>query len=426
MELRSIKTKLVLLLVGISAVPLIISIIITLITISDTSETAHQQILTTVGLSLLLLAPVAFIAFTLAGRIADHLAAISHTATEISKGNLSLPKLPVTSEDELGQMAAAFNNMVDKLSTALKSTTESALSVVSSSQELHATSEQSAAAANQIATAASSAMERVKEQKEAMENAGFAIANMQQLLVVISDNSDNVAKASELTNATATEGVKTIEIAINNMESLESSVNDSANVIQSLGAQSQEIGQIVDTISAIAEQTNLLALNAAIEAARAGEHGRGFAVVADEVRKLAEQSAAAAEKISLLIKEIQDQTDKAVEAMHAGRDITEKSAQSVSEAGNAFRAIASHVDSLQEKVIQTNNAIIEANKGSDKIVEAVINIDSTSSRLAMETETVSAATEEQGAAIEEVSTASRQLADMATKLQQAVAEFKIR
>ena len=149
MELRSIKTKLVLLLVGISAVPLIISIIITLITISDTSETAHQQILTTVGLSLLLLAPVAFIAFTLAGRIADHLAAISHTATEISKGNLSLPKLPVTSEDELGQMAAAFNNMVDKLSTALKSTTESALSVVSSSEELHATSEQSAAAANQ-------------------------------------------------------------------------------------------------------------------------------------------------------------------------------------------------------------------------------------------------------------------------------------
>ena len=425
MELRSIKTKLVLLLVGISAVPLIISIIITLNTISDTSETAHQQILTTMGLSLLLLAPVAFIAFTLAGRIADYLATISHTATEISKGNLSLPKLPVTSEDELGQMAAAFNNMVDKLSTALKSTTESALSVVSSSQELHATSEQSAAAANQIATAASSAMERVKEQKEAMENAGFAIANMQQLLVVISDNSDNVAKASELTNATATEGVKTIEIAINNMESLESSVNDSANVIQSLGAQSQEIGQIVDTISAIAEQTNLLALNAAIEAARAGEHGRGFAVVADEVRKLAEQSAAA-EKISLLIKEIQDQTDKAVEAMHAGRDITEKSAQSVSEAGNAFRAIASHVDSLQEKVIQTNNAIIEANKGSDKIVEAVINIDSTSSRLAMETETVSAATEEQGAAIEEVSTASRQLADMATKLQQAVAEFKLR
>ena len=167
MELRSIKTKLVLLLVGISAVPLIISII-TLNTISDTSETAHQQILTTVGLSLLLLAPVAFIAFTLAGRIADHLAAISHTATEISKGNLSLPKLPVTSEDELGQMAAAFNNMVDKLSTALKSTTESALSVVSSSQELHATSEQSAAAANQIATAASSAMERVKEQKEAI------------------------------------------------------------------------------------------------------------------------------------------------------------------------------------------------------------------------------------------------------------------
>ncbi len=144
------------------------------------------------------------------------------------------------------------------------------------------------------------------------------------------------------------------------------------------------------------------------------------------MRKLAEQSAAAADKISSLIRQVQAQTEKAVETMHAGRDITEKSAQSVSAAGGAFRAIAQHVNSLTEKVSQTNSAISEAHKGSDKIVEAVINIDAASSRLAMETETVSAATEEQGAAIEEVATASRQLAEMAGKLQQAIAEFKLR
>ena len=393
---------------------------------SHIQAAAYRQAFTTAGLGMLLLVLAAFMAYALAGRAAAPIAAISHTAAEIAKGNLAQPNLTVTSGDELGQMSAAFNSMMDKLSAVLKRTSESALSVVSSSEELSATSEQSAQAANQISTSVTTVVERIKELKDAMEAAGFAIANMQQLLYVISDNSDNVAKASELTRTTADKGMETIEAAVSNMESLETSVNESAQVIQSLGTQSQEIGQIVDTISAIAEQTNLLALNAAIEAARAGKHGRGFAVVADEVRKLAEQSAAAADKISSLIRQVQTQTEKAVETMHAGRDITEKSAQSVSAAGGAFRAIAQHVNSLTEKVNQTNSAISEAHKGSDKIVEAVINIDAASSRLAMETETVSAATEEQGAAIEEVATASRQLAEMAGKLQQAVAEFKLR
>ena len=389
-------------------------------------EAAYYQAMSTAGMGLVLLLIVGAVAYGLAGRITAPIVAISRTAGEISRGNLALEKLPVNSSDELGQMAAAFNEMMDKLNSVFKRTAASANSVAASSEELNANSEQSAEAANQIAISITNVAERTNDQQGAVYTASQAVKNMEDLLKVIADNSEGVASASRLTMETADNGSRTIRNAVDNMNTLENSVSSSAEVIQSLGNQSKEIGQIVDTISAIAEQTNLLALNAAIEAARAGEHGRGFAVVADEVRKLAEQSAEAAEKISGLIREIQTQTDKAVASMHSGREITGKSAQAVNEAGEAFREIVTQIKTLREKVSSTTEAVHEADKGSRRIVEAVDNIDAAAGQLAQETETVSAATQEQSASIEEVASSSRHLANMAGELQKAIAAFKLR
>jgi len=180
----------------------------------------------------------------------------------------------------------------------------------------------------------------------------------------VATNTNLVAGKSAQAAETAKEGGKSVEKAVNQMTKIEQTVNNSSQVVATLGARSKEIGQIVDTISGIAGQTNLLALNAAIEAARAGEQGRGFAVVADEVRKLAEQSHDAAKRISTLISEIQGDTDKAVVAMSEGTREVKIGTEVVTTAGNAFRERAILVTEVSNQVKEISAAIQQMAGGS--------------------------------------------------------------
>ena len=209
------------------------------------------------------------------------------------------------------------------------------------------------------------------------------------------------------------------------MAHIEDSVTNSAQVVTKLGERSKEIGQIVDTISGIAAQTNLLALNAAIEAARAGEQGRGFAVVADEVRKLAEQSQDAAKQISELISEIQGETDKAVRAMAEGTEEVKIGATVVNTAGATFEEIAQVVTDVAEQVREISAVMQELAGSSQQIVLSVREINKLCQDSSGEAQSVSAATEEQTASMEEIASASQSLSRLAQDLQTEISKFRI-
>lgn len=223
----------------------------------------------------------------------------------------------------------------------------------------------------------------------------------------------------------ANDGGQTIELAIAQMGKIETTVNSSAQVVSKLGERSKEIGQIVATISGIAGQTNLLALNAAIEAARAGEQARGFTVVAEEVRKLAEQSQEATKKIAVLIGEIQGDTDNAVVAMNNGTREVKSGADVVDSAGIAFREIVNLVSEVSSQVREISAAMQQMAAGSQQIISSVNKIDELGKKSIGETQNVSAAAEEQLVAMEEIASSSQVLAKLADELQTSVAGFQV-
>ena len=209
------------------------------------------------------------------------------------------------------------------------------------------------------------------------------------------------------------------------MEEIANSVASSAETIQQLADRSTDIGQFSETIANIAEQTNLLALNAAIEAARAGEHGRGFAVVADEVRKLAEGSAEAASKIAELISSIQVDTTKAVDSMAKWTEDVKSGKEVVDEAGNAFDAIVNAVEGLTHNAETILSAARVSAEKANALVHTMDSLNKASGEISDETGSVSAATEELSASMDEIANASRNLAELAQKLKDSTTQFKL-
>ena len=378
-----------------------------------------------VAISLVLLVLISLGILMTVNRAMNPLKAMMDELHLLAEGDFRDRPSRVSTSNELGVLAAAVRDMRKGVNKVLKSVYDSSESLSASAEELNATTEQSAEASNQVASSIVNVAQGTSEQLEAVGGTTEAIEHLNETLQCVSAQADNAATQGREAADVARDGGKTLEQAIQQIQHIEQSTIQSTEVVTSLGERSKEIGQIVGTISGIAEQTNLLALNAAIEAARAGEQGRGFAVVADEVRKLAESSHEAAQQIANLIQATQKDTDDAVKGMQAGSEEVRVGTQNIVSMGEAFRKIIDIVEQVSAEIQGISKAIGGMAENGREIVGHIRTIGATSRTAAEEAETVSAATEEQSASVQEIANASQNLARMASELKQEVQKFKL-
>ena len=251
-------------------------------------------------LGLLLVIPIGLV---MGRKVIGRLKPFWDVAAKASEGDLT-HRVPITTQDELGQMGEALNHLLDQLNGMLLQTKNVAHSLSQSSDQL-------SVVGNQVVQVSQSQLNQSTQVAASVEEMASTAGDMAR-------NTQSLASTATEVNESAVRGGEIVSSSIQGMESVSSRMQESASRIQSLGQRSQEIGDIIGVIEDIAEQTNLLALNAAIEAARAGDQGRGFAVVADEVRKLAERTGKATKEIATVIESVQKGTNEAVYSMEAG------------------------------------------------------------------------------------------------------------
>ena len=332
--------------------------------------------------------------------------------------------LDYDTQDEFGKIANSYNDTLGKIRSITAEIQKIANELTQSAETMSTGVNESAQVVNSIAVSINDIAELSMSQNKNVDTASSALDNIVNSVNDVADLAKQTADKANDVGTTVNQGIEGINVIVQHMNRIETMVRTSADQVDTLGHRSEEIGQIVETIVNISGQTNLLALNAAIEAARAGEHGRGFAVVAEEIRKLAENSQDAAQHIAELIGTIQDETKKAVEAMHNGNKGVRQGADVVKEAMGEFSQVTGMVDSMVEQMAQVADHIHQVSAESNNVVEATSQVTNDSNKIASETQQVSAASEEQSATMHELANENTKLADMAKRLQEQLNVFR--
>jgi methyl-accepting chemotaxis protein len=349
-------------------------------------------------IALIVLAAAVSISFYIASGITRPINAMKLMLQDIAQGEGDLTKrLHIQSNDELGETGLFFNTFVEKIHSIISQVAQTTIRVATAATQVYTTSEQMATGAEQVASQAGTVATAGEEMSATSSD--------------ISRNCGMAADASREASRKASDGAAVVERTVGIMNEVADRVKDTSRSIESLGVRSDQIGEIVGTIEDIADQTNLLALNAAIEAARAGEQGRGFAVVADEVRALAERTTRATHEIGEMIKAIQSETKTAVESMEDGVHKVEEGRGESARSGEAIQSILQQINEVAMQVNQIATAAEEQTATTSEISSNMIQI----------TEVVHQTA--QGA--HESATAASQLNKVAEELQRLVGQFRL-
>ncbi|MGI8387541.1 methyl-accepting chemotaxis protein [Robertmurraya sp. P23] len=329
------------------------------------------------------------------------------------------------SKDELGMLTSSFNNMIRAVRNIIQTVSSTSHQIAASSEQLKSSAEENTNASQHISYTVQVLTDGAQNQVSGVDSTNDTILEMTKSTESISENADKVLTNTQLTEEMSIQGKQSIEKVSSQMESINKTVYLLSEAFSSLKGRLYEIGNITGVITGIADQTNLLALNAAIEAARAGEQGKGFAVVADEVRKLAEQSAQSAKAISTLINFIQSDTEQTMETVTYATSEVKEGLIVVQEAGSIFNNIEESIRGVVLQINDVTNSVRYLIKGINDISCSISGVKQIAEETASSSQSVSAATEEQFASMQEIAISTKALVENAELLQALIQKFKI-
>lgn len=357
-------------------------------------------------------------------RVLDRLKDLGAVMEQAGKGDLTV-RATAAYDDEIGALVCECNDLIASLARMAGRVRQSAESVASAAAQMSASSEEISASSMEISSSLQQIAHGAEIQSRRIEEATAATEAISSSAAEIADRAMEASRTSDVAAQYALAGERSNDEALSKVNDTLEAILTLAESVEKLGQRSSEIGHIVDVITSIADQTNLLSLNAAIEAARAGEAGRGFSVVAEEVRKLAEGSAKAAEQIGQLIKEVQGETATALRYMEIGTAEVRAGAEVMNESRDALRQITEAVTRTARLAQGIADTTAEQATRVADIDRAMHEIAAVVEENAASTQETAAATQEQTACMQEISSLAQDLADMAARLEDAAGQFKL-